>query len=177
MFPLGDLFDMQVTLRMGQANVRRWTDELLRLLVGGEDDLALLGVLARRALPVRDPTDRIALARYDHAVMAAREERLARNENHFREINESLSDKHVHAVVVRSGPLPFVCECASPECTEAVELTLAEYREVRRDPRLFIVVPGHENPAAERVVEVKPGYAIVEKVGDAAAVAEEQQPA
>ena len=25
-FPLGDLFDMQVQLRMGQANVRRWVD-------------------------------------------------------------------------------------------------------------------------------------------------------
>ena len=43
MFPLGDLFDMQVTLRMGQANVRRWTDELLPLLANGDplgvDDL------------------------------------------------------------------------------------------------------------------------------------------
>ena len=43
MFPLGDLFDMQVTLRMGQANVRRWTDELLPLLADGDplgvDDL------------------------------------------------------------------------------------------------------------------------------------------
>ena len=67
--------------------------------------------------------------------MAQRERRLARNEDYFREINESLREKHVHAVVVRSGPLPFVCECASPDCTEAVELTLEEYREVRSDPR------------------------------------------
>ena len=33
MFPLGDLFDMQVTLRTGQANVRRWTDDILPLLL------------------------------------------------------------------------------------------------------------------------------------------------
>ncbi len=43
MFPLGDLFDMQVTLRMGQANVRRWTDDLLPLVADGDplglDDL------------------------------------------------------------------------------------------------------------------------------------------
>jgi threonine dehydrogenase-like Zn-dependent dehydrogenase len=43
LFPLGDLFDMQVTVRMGQANVRRWTDEILPLLVDGDplgtDDL------------------------------------------------------------------------------------------------------------------------------------------
>jgi threonine dehydrogenase-like Zn-dependent dehydrogenase len=43
MFPLGDLFDMQVTVRMGQANVRRWVDDLLPLLLDGDplgvDDL------------------------------------------------------------------------------------------------------------------------------------------
>ncbi|QYJ16915.1 putative zinc-binding alcohol dehydrogenase [Rubrobacter xylanophilus DSM 9941] len=44
MFPLGDLFDMQVQIRMGQANVRRWTDEILPLLTDedplGVEDLA-----------------------------------------------------------------------------------------------------------------------------------------
>ena len=42
-FPLGDLFDKQVTLRMGQANVRRWVDDILPLLTDadplGVDDL------------------------------------------------------------------------------------------------------------------------------------------
>ena len=41
MWPLGELFDRQVTVRMGQANVRRWTEEILPLL--NEDDP--LGVL------------------------------------------------------------------------------------------------------------------------------------
>ncbi len=36
MFELGDLFDMQIQVRMGQANVRRWTDDILELL--GDDD-------------------------------------------------------------------------------------------------------------------------------------------
>ena len=35
-FPLGDLFDKQITVRWGQANVRRWTGELLDLLRGGD---------------------------------------------------------------------------------------------------------------------------------------------
>ena len=43
MFPLGDLFDKQVTLRMGQANVRRWVDDIMPLLTDadplGIDDL------------------------------------------------------------------------------------------------------------------------------------------
>jgi threonine dehydrogenase-like Zn-dependent dehydrogenase len=37
-FPLGDLFDMQIQLRMGQANVKRWVDDLMPLL-GDEDPL------------------------------------------------------------------------------------------------------------------------------------------
>jgi threonine dehydrogenase-like Zn-dependent dehydrogenase len=37
-FPLGDLFDMQIQLRMGQANVKRWIDDLMPLL-GDEDPL------------------------------------------------------------------------------------------------------------------------------------------
>ncbi len=36
MFPLGDLFDMQVQVRMGQANVHRWVPEIMPLL--GNDD-------------------------------------------------------------------------------------------------------------------------------------------
>jgi threonine dehydrogenase-like Zn-dependent dehydrogenase len=32
MFPLGDLFDMQIQVRMGQANVRRWVDDIMPLL-------------------------------------------------------------------------------------------------------------------------------------------------
>jgi threonine dehydrogenase-like Zn-dependent dehydrogenase len=43
MFPLGDLFDMQVTLRMGQANVLRWVGDIVPLLRDGDplgvDDL------------------------------------------------------------------------------------------------------------------------------------------
>jgi threonine dehydrogenase-like Zn-dependent dehydrogenase len=41
MFPLGDLFDLQVTLRMGQANVRRWVDDLVPLIADGDDPLGV----------------------------------------------------------------------------------------------------------------------------------------
>jgi threonine dehydrogenase-like Zn-dependent dehydrogenase len=43
-FPLGDLFDKQVTVRMGQANVKRWIDDIMPLLTDedplGTSDLA-----------------------------------------------------------------------------------------------------------------------------------------
>ena len=39
LFPLGDLFDKQVQVRMGQANVRAWTDDILPLVSGDDDPL------------------------------------------------------------------------------------------------------------------------------------------
>ena len=51
--PLFELFDKQVQLRMGQANVRRWSEELLALLRQDED---VLGVetFATHHLPLAD---------------------------------------------------------------------------------------------------------------------------
>ena len=39
--PLLQMFDKQITLRMGQANVRRWTDDILPLLTGDGDPLGV----------------------------------------------------------------------------------------------------------------------------------------
>jgi len=51
-FQLGDLFDMQIQVRMGQANVRRWVDDILPLL----DDEDPLGVedLKTHTLPLEE---------------------------------------------------------------------------------------------------------------------------
>lgn len=47
-FPIGDLFDKQVTLRSGQANVRRWTGEILDALRAG-DPLDAAGLVTNQA--------------------------------------------------------------------------------------------------------------------------------
>lgn len=52
MFPLGDLFDKQVTLRWGQANVKRWIDELMPLLADG--DVLGAGELVTQQVPLED---------------------------------------------------------------------------------------------------------------------------
>ncbi|GAA4726680.1 zinc-dependent alcohol dehydrogenase [Isoptericola chiayiensis] len=46
--PMMQLFDKQVTLRMGQANVRRWTDELLPLVEDAADPLGVLDLRTHR---------------------------------------------------------------------------------------------------------------------------------
>ena len=51
--PLLQLFDKQVTLRMGQANVRRWVDDLLPLVCGDDDPLGVESFATHR-LPLAD---------------------------------------------------------------------------------------------------------------------------
>jgi threonine dehydrogenase-like Zn-dependent dehydrogenase len=39
--PMMELFDKQIQLRMGQANVRRWVDDIMPLLTGEDDPLGV----------------------------------------------------------------------------------------------------------------------------------------
>jgi len=102
------------------------------------------------------------------------EERAARNEALFREVNERIEELHERADD-RTGT--FVCECADDGCLERFDVPLATYEEVRNDPHLFVVAPGHELPEIERSVENGPGYVVVRKVSlIAARIAEETDP-
>jgi threonine dehydrogenase-like Zn-dependent dehydrogenase len=49
--PMMDLFDKQIQLRMGQANVKRWIGDIMPLLVGDEDPLGVED-LATHRLPL-----------------------------------------------------------------------------------------------------------------------------
>lgn len=48
--PMMKLFDKQIQIRMGQANVRRWVDDLLPLV--GDDDPLGLDTFATHHLPL-----------------------------------------------------------------------------------------------------------------------------
>ncbi len=98
------------------------------------------------------------------------EERAARNEALFREVNEQ-----VEALAERGGTASFICECSSADCMERIEVPLPVYEHVRADSRRFIVRTGHE-AEFEHVVERHGHYSIVEKEGDAARVAESNDP-
>jgi len=51
--PMMDLFDKQIQLRMGQANVKRWIPEILPLLEGDDDPLGV-DTLASHHLPLEE---------------------------------------------------------------------------------------------------------------------------
>jgi hypothetical protein len=102
------------------------------------------------------------------------EQRAARNEALFREVNENIAGLEER---FRSGEEPaFVCECTNAECAERLAVDPATYHRVREQSRLFLVRPGHEDPRIERVVERHPGFLIVEKTGPASAIADRTRP-
>ena len=109
--------------------------------------------------------------------MDAREERLAKNELLFRDVNERIAgvaephsredDRHVYE---------FLCECSNVGCDLRLPLTLSAYEQVRSEPTYFVVAPGHELPEIEYVVSRGPDYQVVRKQGEAAELAEDEDP-
>jgi hypothetical protein len=108
--------------------------------------------------------------------VSRRDEQKAENEARFRDLNERIAERVEHSPTVWSSPTTFVCECALAECAETIELTLEQYRDVRESPLRFVVVPGHEDPAVERIVVTSEAFFVVEKTGDAAEAARELEP-
>ena len=95
----------------------------------------------------------------------------AKNQALWRHVNE-----RVESVMDEAANPEFVCECARMDCTETLQMTIAEYEGVRESPVRFPIVPGHEFLEFEGVVEDNGRYMIVEKVGEAARVAERLDP-
>ncbi|HZU20707.1 MAG TPA: hypothetical protein VE982_05780 [Gaiellaceae bacterium] len=93
--------------------------------------------------------------------------RLAENERLIRDANEEAElvavdeagrKAHLDAVEVE-----FFCACGRADCEETIVMSVAEYSSVHEMPNRFVVVPGHETPEIERVVERHDTYVVVEK--------------
>ena len=98
----------------------------------------------------------------------------AQNEEVFRSINERIEEgAKQHGV---KQPLPFHCECATEACIETIDLPPAEYDRIASHSTRFVVVPGHEQPSIETVVETHSAYVVVEKTGEARAEIERDHP-
>ena len=100
------------------------------------------------------------------AVTGERFERIAHNEARFRAVNEGLR-AHLARLPTEPQIAPFICECAVASCAATIELSLARYESVRAHSRRFLVLPGHEIPDAEDVIERGDDYVLVEKKPEA----------
>ena len=100
------------------------------------------------------------------------EQRAARNEALFREVNENIARLETRYGASTTQAV-FICECSRDSCTEHIDVDEETYRRVREHPRRFIILPGHVDDMVESVVETHPGFLIVEKTGAAGDVAEQ----
>jgi hypothetical protein len=92
-------------------------------------------------------------------------DRAARNEEIFREVNDRIeAGADQHGV---GSPLPFHCECGRASCFDKIEIPPREYERIARERYRFVLIPGHEDAAIERVVESHDDFVVGEKIGEA----------
>jgi hypothetical protein len=104
-----------------------------------------------------------------------RQERIAKNEALFRQVNERIEE--VNEALGEGDSADFLCECGDETCTSPVSLTLDEYERVRAEATHFVIAHGHEATDVERVVAQTDRYAVVEKFhGEAERIAVETDP-
>jgi hypothetical protein len=105
---------------------------------------------------------------------AATQERLARSESFFRQVNERIKD--VADGLEGGDRYEFLCECADASCADRIPLSTAEYEEIRSSPTKFVLAPGHVSREIEHVVDHEGDHVVVEKDGVAGRVAAELDP-
>jgi hypothetical protein len=100
--------------------------------------------------------------------MDVRQERSAKNEALLREVNERIEEVGERLQVLPDDEtLDFRCECGRPACESSVSMSVEAYRRVRSENDRFVLVPGHEDPEIERVVERAERYVVVDKLPEA----------
>ena len=105
--------------------------------------------------------------------MDERSRRIGLNEALARDVNERIES----LASEEKGHIEVLCECGTANCTQQLPVSLLEYERVREDATLFLVVPGHEAPDVEDVVESFDQFDVVRKRdGAAARVAEATDP-
>jgi hypothetical protein len=105
--------------------------------------------------------------------MDERARRIGENEALYRSINERIEDLNAGFGMV-TETMAVICECGKIECTEQIELDIPTFERVRSDPAQFVVLPGHELPEVETVIERHDGYFLLRKdPGGPAELAEE----
>jgi hypothetical protein len=104
-----------------------------------------------------------------------RQRQLGRNEALFREANERI-ERVSQSLQVGTESFKILCECGDTSCTDQLDVSLPEYERIRRDPTLFFVRSGHEQPEVDDAVERTESYDVVRKKAEAAEIARDLDP-
>lgn len=102
------------------------------------------------------------------------EAKRAANQTVFRAANEQIREVVDRPDVVLPV-VPFVCECSDLSCRRLLNVPLAVYAQVRQSPRRFLHALDHVSDGTSgNLVETMDGFAVVEKSGVSAEVAERE---
>jgi hypothetical protein len=160
----GDARQVEAELAVGERRRAFVVDELIDAGFTGAELVELTLRLTGLA-----PAEANALIRARVALGAGpekprvreRDRRLAENEIMFRQVNERLASTDAgHSPL---DEIVLVCECSDRSCLKTFEIERAEYEWLRQDPHRFAVLPGHDAPAVEVIVERHDRFAVVEK--------------
>ncbi len=104
--------------------------------------------------------------------MDERTRRICANEDLFRKVNDQVHGLN-QSLVLGTSDMTVVCECGEQSCIDQISVARPEYETVRRDPRDFMIVPGHDASDVEHVIRRTKRYWIVRKrSGDPARLVE-----
>jgi hypothetical protein len=95
--------------------------------------------------------------------MDERSRRIGQNEGVFRAVNEEIESLNRGLAAISDRKLHIVCECGHLSCAEPLSVGIDEYERIRAKSALFFVVPGHDLPSVERIVERHGTYDVVRK--------------
>lgn len=98
--------------------------------------------------------------------MDSRERRIGENEVLFRHVNARIRELDEKFDVPGGDTYEFLCECGNTGCAARIALALGEYERIHADPARFAIVPGHEEPDVEDVLERHDGYSVIRKRED-----------
>lgn len=108
-------------------------------------------------------------------VQSKSEKKLAQNQVIFKETNQKVYeglenlDKRLNkddVSVMKDGlntPLHFLCECSDEKCHQRIVISPTKFKSLHGTPAQFVILPGHEVKAIERVTKKTKNYAVVEK--------------
>jgi hypothetical protein len=71
------------------------------------------------------------------------DERKLQNELIFRDANERIR-RAQQEIAVQADTVPFICECSDVRCHTIVQMSVAEYEDVRAGEMRFLIAPDHD---------------------------------
>jgi hypothetical protein len=99
------------------------------------------------------------LARHPEFMSMPREQRIVQTEEFYRRINDLIARNGTR------GDRRYMCECANPYCNETLDVTDGDITRLHSVSGYYVILPGHEIPDVEHVVQASATYTIVAKDG------------